>query len=156
MRFGYAKSLIKPAPGFEAGLIYQPKIAVVLVGPIGQIRFNALVDTGSDQTILPAFEIEKITGIRINRSEVAEVRGRLEDHREELYLGENCMLRLSDEDEQIEFSSSIWFSDDNDSPAILGHSGFLEFFSITFDGLHREVVIIPHEKFSGTIKKLNW
>ncbi|OGY31513.1 MAG: hypothetical protein A3C02_00775 [Candidatus Andersenbacteria bacterium RIFCSPHIGHO2_02_FULL_45_11] len=156
MKFSYKKSLITPAPGFESGLLYQSKIPVLLSGPKGVMRFDALVDTGSDQTIFPLLDIEEITGILIDRNTKSEVRGRLEQHKEELFLGSKCVLRLAVEEEVYEFPSSIWFSDDGNSPAILGHSGFLEFFTSTFDGDGHVLTLEPNKRFSGIAKKLEW
>ncbi len=152
MKFSYKKSNIKPAPGFETGVLYQPKIPVVLVGPTGELRFDALVDTGSDQTIFPLIDVEHITGLFIDRAITSEVRGRLEHHSEHLFFGPSCKIRLTADEELYEISLPIWFSDDGNSPAILGHSGFLDMFTTTFDGLHKELVIVPHEKFNGTQK----
>jgi len=156
VKFSYKKSLITPAPGFESGLLYQSKIPVLLSGPKGVMRFDALVDTGSDQTIFPLLDIEEITGILIDRNTKSEVRGRLEQHKEELFLGSKCVLRLAVEEEVYEFPSSIWFSDDGNSPAILGHSGFLEFFTSTFDGDGHVLTLEPNKRFSGIAKKLEW
>lgn len=156
MKFSYKKSIIKPAPGFESGAIYQPKIPIVLVGPKGEMRFNALVDTGSDQTIFPLLDIEEITGVIIDRNSKSEVQGRLEQHKEDLFLGKQCRLRLSVGEELYEFSSSIWYSDDSDSPAILGHSGFLEYFTATFDGENHVLTLDPNKIFSGVAKKIAW
>lgn len=156
MKFRYKKSFIDPAPGFDTGLIYRPIIPIVLVGANSELRFNALVDTGSDQTILPLIDVEPITGIAIDRSVTSSVRGRLEHHTEKLFLGRNCKLRLSDDNTTYEFSTRIWFSDDDQSPAILGHNGFLDFFNIFFDGSKKELEIIPSNAFTGTQKKISW
>lgn len=156
MKFAYKKSFVDPAPGFETGLICQPIIPIVLVGLIGELRFNALVDTGSDQTILPLIDVESITGLTINRDIISSVQGRLEHHTENLYLGYHIRLRLSHDTIEYEFPSPVWFSDDGNSPAILGHSGFLEFFNIVFKGFDKELEIKPNDNFKGTTKKLSW
>lgn len=156
MKFAYKKSVITPAPGFESGELFQPKIPIVLVGPTGELRFEALVDTGSDQTIFPRIDVEEITGTFIDNTITSEVKGRLEHHNEDIFLGSSCKLRLTDEDTVCEISLPIWFSNDGNSPAILGHNGFLDMFTATFDGLHKELTLVPHEKFSGDIKKIEW
>lgn len=154
MKFDYKKSFIKPDHGFESGILYQTKIPVVLVGPKGELRFEALVDTGSDQTILPSPDVEDITGITIQKDITSEVKGRLEGHTEKLFWGKDCALLLAQDNEVYRFSSSVWFSDDGNSPAILGHSGFLEFFTATFDGENHALTLEPAKNFPGKIVNL--
>jgi len=156
VKFAYKKSFVDPVPGFETGLIYRPIIPIILVGHTGELRFNALVDTGSDQTILPLVDVESITGLTIDRSIVSSVQGRLEHHTENLFLGNATRLRLSNDEVEYEFPGPVWFSDDGNSPAILGHSGFLEFFNISFNGSAKELTITPNDNFKGTTKKLSW
>ena len=156
MKFEYKKSFVDPAPGFESGVTYQPIIPIILAGHSGELRFNALVDTGSDQTILPMNDVESITGLLIDRKIISSVQGRLEHHTENLFLGRSVHLRLSSNEIEYEFPSSVWFSEDGNSPAILGHSGFLEYFTITFEGDMHVLILEPNKKFPGTSKKLEW
>lgn len=139
-----------------SGNVYQPKIPVVLAGPKGERRFNALVDTGSDLTILPVYDVAELTGVKINRRTRATVQGRSEAHREELFLGESCKLLLLGDDESYQWETNVWFSDDDASPPILGHVGFLEFFLAMFDGLKRELTLSPNKNFPGRVKKIKW
>ncbi|MEK7499837.1 MAG: hypothetical protein AAB649_04495 [Patescibacteria group bacterium] len=156
MKFEYKKTNVIPAPGFESGELYQTKIPIVLVGPTGNLRFEALVDTGSDQTIFPRTDVKEITGIVIDKNLKSEVKGRLEHHNESLYFAHNTKLQISKDQEIYEFPAPIWFSDEENSPAILGHSGFLEYFTITFDGENHELTLEPNKNFPGTSKKLAW
>ncbi len=126
------------------------------MGPEGERRFNALVDTGSDLTILPAYDVRDFTGIHIDRKTRAAVQGRSESHREELFLGKACTLVLSGDNESYLWKTNVWFSDDSSSPPILGHIGFLEFFTATFDGLKKELALSPNKNFPGRAKKIKW
>lgn len=156
MKFSYELSVFKSSSAFEGGKIYQPKVKIVLVGPRGEHRFKAIVDTGSDQTILPALDVEEFTGITIDRKVRATVMGRLRHHQEELFLGTNCQVLLSGENEFYQWPAAIWFSDDATSPPILGHSGFLEFFTATFDGFKKELTLTPNKNFPGRAKRIRW
>lgn len=155
MKFSYQISTIKSSPGFKGGRLYQPKVWIVLVGSQGEYRLKAIVDTGSDQTILPILDIEEFTGIRIDRKIKASVRG-ISHHQSGLFLGRNCQFRLSDDKESFQWSATVWFSDDDSSPPILGHSGFLEYFTATFDGFKKELELLPNKNFRGETKKIRW
>lgn len=156
MKFTYQVFPVSPTSEFPDGKLYQPRIPIVLVGPQGERRFNALVDSGSDQTILPAYDVEELTGVTIDRRSRSTVKGRLEEHREELFLGKHCELLLPGDSESFQWPVVVWFSDDDSSPPILGHSGFLEYFKATFDGLKKELNLAPNKNFPGKMKKMKW
>src|SRR5205823_10123717 len=63
-----------PTPGQPAGLLFRPVIPVRVRGPRGSQVVLALVDTGSDVTVLPAFLLERI-GAEVDAAAQAQFRG---------------------------------------------------------------------------------
>lgn len=92
MKFAYRRYNQQPAPGFPDGAVYRPRIPIVVRGDHGEIGFEALVDTGSDQTIFPARGVEDF-GVRLDRSATSHVRA-LHGQPDTLILGKNVRLAL--------------------------------------------------------------
>jgi hypothetical protein len=129
------RPLISAAPDSDDFLlILRPEIAVTVVGPAGSATYSGLVDTGSDNTILP-FSIAHDLGIQVQPAPgpPANVFG---GHQVQLLVGE-ITLQIQDENEIVRWRDIVSFFDfqqRDDETVILGHSGFLDYFTATFDG----------------------
>lgn len=153
MKFPYKLYRMNKGPGVPNGLMWRPRIPVIVIGPMGEVRLEALVDTGSDQTILPQVNTSEI-GLKIDHQRQALVYGRLREHEELLNLGRNVRLGLQLDSKTYVWPATVWFSDSSDSPAILGRIGFLEYFDVTFYGKKLELEIKPTSDFPGVVSGL--
>lgn len=148
MKFSYRSYQINPAPGFPEGIVWRPRIPLLVIGLTGELWLEALVDTGSDQTILPRVDVEGL-GVRMHPDATSSVRGRLKEHEETLTMGEEIKLGLQLDNETYIWPATVWISSSADSPPILGHSGFLEYFEATFFGDKHELQLKPVKGFPG-------
>lgn len=152
MRFLYRKYQRGTAPGFPDGIVYRPRIPIVIKTDTEPVPFDALVDTGSDQTIFPISGLEAF-GVQINKKSTSQVLT-LHGQPDTLYEGENIQLALYINDHAYEWPAVVWFSTNINAVPILGYSGFLEYFRAVFDGEKRELEIVPNKKFPGHEAKL--
>lgn len=153
MKIPYRSYPTQPAPGFEKGLIYRPLVPILVIGPTGEIGFEALVDSGSDQTIFPRADALKV-GARFDENHLSYIKGRLPSNDEELILGKDIELAMRIGSETYRWPATVWFSDLAKGTPILGHSGFLEYFDVTFFGEKHELEIKPTKNFPGVVTDL--
>lgn len=147
MRIPYRQYPAQVAPGFEEGILYRPMIPIIVISPTGEIGFEALVDTGSDQTIFPRADAAR-AGVVFDKRYASHVKGRLPGDSEELVSGKAIQLAMQLDNEVYRWSATVWFSDVGGVP-ILGHSGFLEYFEATFFGDEHELELKPVKGFPG-------
>ena len=128
---------------------YRPVISVRLTGPSGDRASDGLLDTGSDETILPEHLANSIgvdlTGAAERQVDLvgrpAPVRCRYS----------SVQLQITDGlRETYEWTALVAFAATRLRHSLLGQSGFLEFFDVEFRGADREVVLIPNRSFPGT------
>jgi hypothetical protein len=117
----------------------------------GTYTESALVDAGSDDTLLP-LSIGRMVGATIDPLQTWLIEG-VGGGTLTAILGE-VMLELADGSQTFRWQTKVGFVDfpnPVDRICLLGHAGFLEFFRTTYDGyLHvLEVEVTP--AFPGTI-----
>jgi hypothetical protein len=147
MRFRYASYEVDPSATTPDGVLYRPEVVVDVIGPKGFATIQALADTGSDETILPA-SVAQAMGARLDRAAVSEASA-VGGHVVQLVPG-TVTLRLSQGDEAYQWSATVGFlevSQPEDEVALLGYAGFLEFFRATFDSQNYELDLTPHHRF---------
>jgi hypothetical protein len=143
MIFAY-RSIISAAPdGGDYLLILRPEIPVTIIGPGGSATYIGLVDTGSDNTILPksiaddlGIPVEPMTG------PAASVFGR---HRVQLLAGQ-AKIKLDADGESFTWPTELFFFDfefSAEETVILGHASFLDYFTATFDGEQGIPTLVP-------------
>jgi hypothetical protein len=146
MIFPY-QSIICGAPnGQDYVLVRRPEIDVTIMGPAGLARCIGLVDTGSDQTILPRSVADEL-GILLAPAEGPPAVA-FGGHRVQLLIGD-AILTLTAGGESLAWKAPICFFDfpvTKDETVILGHAGFLEFFTATFDGKHETLMLVPNDE----------
>jgi hypothetical protein len=146
MIFPY-RSVIAEAPGgADYYLLRRPEIPIAIEGPIRSGTYLGLVDTGSDHTILP-MAIAQYLGVVVEPESgpPAMVFG---GHRVQLAVGE-VVFRLQTPDDVIKWTTEVCFfesREQDDDSLILGHSGFLDFFSATFDGKLGALSLDPNDE----------
>ena len=53
MRFSYRQYLTHPSPTTPTGILHRPEILIRVAGTTGSSMLRALIDRGSDDTLLP-------------------------------------------------------------------------------------------------------
>src|SRR3989344_6038711 len=149
MKFEYKIYPRDPVPGAPEGLIFQPKIPITVYGPTGKISFDALVDTGADHTIFPRFNASHI-GAPLHEKNVSYTNGIGSDGIKSFYA-EGIELEMKVDNEICRWTAPVWFSEQDDFPALLGRKGFLEYFTATFDGENSILTLEPNGNFSGNV-----
>ena len=133
MRFDYTTILSSAPDTGEPVVIFRPEVRITVHGPKGSGDFLALVDTGADNTILPE-AIARDLGIPLTAGAgpAATVFG-----------GQAIMLSYADvelelvhADGNLRWLARVYFVADATSQEtlILGHQGFLDYFTASFDG----------------------
>jgi Aspartyl protease len=150
VRFDYSQREVDPLPG-EVGVqvIHEPIVLVRFIGPSQTYLVRGLLDTGASMTLVPRFYFQKL-GLSVARSERARLR--TASGAVEVLLGE-LDLELRTGSSRYQWSARIGFVLRADNIALLGHAGFLDHFSATFDGLSKRVTLksngtFPHPSFS--------
>jgi hypothetical protein len=145
MIFPY-QPVIVAGPGGDFLELLRPEIEVSIVGRSGMATFVGLVDTGSDNTIFPK-SIADDLGIPLTPSSSPPAKS-FGGHSIPLSAG-TVLLQLASDEIIVRWQSMINFYD-FDSPeletVILGHAGFLEFFSATFDGKDGTLTLTPNDE----------
>jgi len=148
MKFPYLQYVIQDGP---TAFVFRPVIPVDLAGPDGEIDFYALVDTGSDDTLIPRFVADEI-GLKIDDDRVEEVIG---IGGEKITIAHaDVELRVSDGDESAFWNTSVGVIGESESGGdyvILGHKSCLEFFTATFTGGRHILELTPNNTFPGTV-----
>jgi len=145
MRFPYTLSLARSIDSGDEIVLLRPEIPVRVYGPAGAAEMLALVDTGADSSILPLsiahdLGIETIPG----KGPAATAFG---GQQIALSFAE-VDLELSQDDDVIRWRGRLYFADFPDATektVILGHEGFLDYFTATFDGENCVVILEPND-----------
>jgi hypothetical protein len=150
MKFPYLQYAIQDGP---SDYVFRPVIPVDLAGPDGEIDFYALVDTGSDDTLIPRYVADEL-GLGIDDDRVGEVTG---IGGEKIPVAKaDVELRVSDGDSAALWNASVGVIGDGDGGGdyvILGHKSCLEFFTATFAGDGRTLELTPNNTFPGTVDR---
>jgi hypothetical protein len=111
-------------------------------------HYLALVDTGADTTILPR-SIADDLGIALSTGAVPHLTS-FGGHQMEVSLGE-VQLKIEDGTNTVRWTTRVHFfefgSTDQET-IVLGHTGFLEYFTATFDGANQMLTLQPNNKIA--------
>lgn len=136
---------------FETGVAHRPVVTLKIIGPRGMVRWDALVDTGSDITLLPSVIAEDL-GIDLTVADESTIRG-VGNESVDVRDG-GVELEVTDGRELYCWDAKVSFlmtSDAESHFALLGHRGCLDFFVATFDADARALEITPASVFPGTV-----
>jgi len=134
MKFNYS-AVISCAPDTgEHVVIFRPEVRIRVRGPKGVDEYLALVDTGTDNTILPE-SLAHDLGIRLT---VGKGPAAMAFGGQELALSyADVEFELVHPDGNLQWLSRAYFvadESDGEETLILGRQGFLDYFSAIFDG----------------------
>jgi len=133
MRFDYT-CIVSSAPDTgDAIVIFRPEVRITVHGPNGSGDFLALVDTGADNTILSE-SIARVLGIPLipGKGPGAQAFGG-----QDLDLSyADAELELLHAEGGLRWPARVYFlaGDAEEETLILGHQGFLDYFTATFIG----------------------
>ncbi len=148
MRFDYSEREVDPWPGeFGVQVIHEPIVLVRFTGPSQTYLIRGLLDTGASMTLVPRFYFQKL-GMSVAQSD--RVRLRTASGAVDVLLG-TLDLELRSGSSSYQWSTLVGFVPRADNLALLGHAGFLDQFSVTFDGLRKRVTLKPNRTFPAPI-----
>ncbi len=149
IRFRYqnfrAAHLIAPLAGRPVRP--RPVISVTLVGPQTTIAQDALLDTGSDDTVFPESIAQRI-GIDLSNAPLGSITGLPQGSIPVRYT--RVTLRIADNQERREWEAWVGFTPALIRSPALGFTGFLQYFAATFHGDREEVELTVNGQYSGT------
>jgi hypothetical protein len=151
MKFNYLQYLTQPSPKTPSGILHRPKIPLRIIGGTGLLPTSALVDPGSDETLLP-LSVGKLIGAKIDPTQSWQVEG-IGGQVVAVILGE-VDFELTDGKQTFRWSAKIGFvdfADPKDEVTVLGHAGFLDYFRVIFDGHRRKLEIELTPAFAGQV-----
>ncbi len=133
MRFDYSAIVSSSPDTGELVVIFRPEVHVRIHGPRGCGDFLALVDTGADNTILPE-SIAHDLGIILIPGRGPAATG---------FGGQAIALSFADVELELvhpqggpRWLGQVYFAAKgaSDETLVLGHQGFLDYFTATFSG----------------------
>lgn len=151
MKFTYRPYLGPASPTCATGILYRPVVPLGVTGTAGTFSTWALVDTGSDDTLLP-LSVGRRVGATLDPGKTWTIEG-IGGHSLPVILGA-ATLELADHNQILRWPTKIGFidfADPSDEVNILGHIGFIEYFRVTCDGHRREVEIDVTPAFPGQV-----
>ena len=146
MNFPYRPSIWfdEAAQGFD--FVLRPMIQVHVHGKTRSATYWALADTGADQTVFPA-SLAADLGISLDPTNTGRGSafggGSLE-----FVLGQ-VEIELRESGKTLPFQTEVGFMEfgsPDDEVLILGQSGFLAFFTATFDGEQAVLTLQPNAR----------
>ena len=145
MRFPYSLNI---APSIDTGdeiVLLRPEIPLRIYGPVGEADLLALVDTGADNSILP-LSIAVDLGIQTTAGQGP---GAAAFGGQQIALSfAEVVLELAQDDVSIRWRARLYFadfSDETEKAIILGHEGFLDYFTATFIGEDCVLELVPNK-----------
>ncbi len=145
MKFSYSLNIARSIDTGDEIVILRPEIPIRIFGPAGVAETLALVDTGADNSILP------LSIARDLRLETTPGKGpdaaAFGGQRIPLSFAE-VVLEISENEVPIRWRGRLYFADfpdDAEKAVILGHEGFLDFFTATFDGENCVLTLEPND-----------
>jgi hypothetical protein len=112
---------------------------------LGELGLFGLLDTGADETVLPAFLIERI-GVDLDPGAEAQFRG-VGGQTVTVTYG-RVQIEVGRGHQSYQWSAMLAFLQGSNM-AILGHAGFLQYFTATFNGHRRHVTLTANGTLSA-------
>ncbi len=133
MRFDYTGVISASADTGDPIVIFRPEVRIRVHGPNGSGDFLALEDTGADNTILPE-SVARALGIPVVPGQGPAARA---------FGGQEISLSYADVELELVHADGAlrWFArvyflggGAEEETLVLGHQGFLDYFTATFIG----------------------
>jgi hypothetical protein len=139
IRFPYEAYPVRGVGATRHAIVHRPMIPIRIVGPAGRHDLPALVDTGADDSLLPDLLIG-LLGVALRPGDHAVIVG---------IEGSTTVVRYGTIDLEIpgagggyRWSARVGFH--ASFRVVLGHSGFLEYFTASFNGRSRHLTLTPN------------
>jgi hypothetical protein len=145
MKLDYRRFLVE-LDGQPASEIFRPIVPILIRGPRTSVLLRPLLDCGADFTLLP-ISVATLVGIELNHDRTGIVGG-IEGGSLTTTPGE-AELELTDGRKTFRWQSTVRFAEGNNM--LLGHLGFLEFFTATLNHCHRTFSLEPNERYPGKV-----
>jgi hypothetical protein len=148
LRFPYRRFRVKQPLLTLGGRRERPRpvIGVTVIGPADSRYIHGLLDSGSDDTIFPETLAVKL-GIDLTNAPVMDAAG-VGMITYAVRLAE-VTLRLADKSERRKWQAWVGFTAAQLRQPLLGHAGFLQFFTTAFHGDLEEVELTINAGYSG-------
>lgn len=144
MKFPYREYIsVFPGTG-DYRLILRPVITIRIIGTKSEARWDALVDSGADETLFP-MSLADVLGLELDQQLTSEAVGISGDRLKILYG--DVELRIECDNETIAWKTTVGFVDfgkASDEVIILGHGGCLDYFTAIFDGEDAELELVAN------------
>jgi predicted aspartyl protease len=147
MIFSYVRHRVDPSSAIPSGEVARPEVPIRVIGPAGSVELSGLIDTGADHIFFPVL-LADMLGIELTnvRGETAEGAG---GHQLKLWPAE-VEIEISGDGRTYRWRAHVGFIEgsDDSAAAYLGHAGFLEYFTATFDSSQLTVELNAHDDFA--------
>jgi hypothetical protein len=153
MRFPYREYLSVFPGANDYRLILRPVITIRIIGPKSEARWDALVDTGADETLFP-ISLANLLGVELDQRQTSEAAG-ISGDRLKIYYGE-VDIQIELDQQTVAWRTVVGFVDFgsvDDEVIILGQGGCLDFFTATFDGEQAELELVPNSLLPSVAMK---
>jgi hypothetical protein len=132
-----------------AGKVHRPRpvIGVTILGPAGAIPYDGLLDTGSDDVLFPE-DVAALIGIDLTNAPQGTASAFGHGNIPVRYA--EAILRIADNQERREWRAWVSFAPVVRRYALLGHAGFLQYFTAAFHGDREEVELTVNGQYPGT------
>jgi hypothetical protein len=125
----------------------RPIIPVTLLGQLGAVARDCLLDSGSDDTVFPE-SVAVAAGIDLSKAPTGSAAG-VGLQALTLRFAE-VTLRVADNQEQREWSAIVGFTSAKLRQPLLGYAGFLQFFDVLIRGQKEDVELTVNGAYLGT------
>lgn len=146
MNFPYCPVIwIDPSTG-ELDYTMRPELQLIVHGPRESVVYSALVDTGADDVVLPC-SIGRYIGIHLDRS---PHNGRAFGGASLDFFSSEVELEIRADGQSLRWTTEVQFlefNSEDDETLVLGHRGFLNFFTAVFDGDQARLTLNPNARF---------
>jgi predicted aspartyl protease len=125
-------------------LIVRPVITIRIAGSRSAARWDALVDTGADETLLP-LSLAELLGVELDAEGTSLAAG-ISGDKLTIHYGE-VEFQIAEGIEEVKWRSTVGFVEFGNSDEeiiVLGHSGCLDFFTAIFNGELAELEMMPN------------
>jgi hypothetical protein len=151
MKFPYQAYQAAPSPTVPNGILYRPEVPLTISGSAGSQTLWPLVDTGSDDTLLP-LSSGRMVGAVLDPGQTWDVQG-IGGQSVKAILGE-VTFELARGPQLFRWVAKVGFVDfprPEDEFAVVGHAGCLDYFRVTCDGHLHELDIEVTPAFPGQV-----
>ena len=147
MKFRYRRYDVRPSLLYPDGTIWRPEVDLTITGPKGHQSTLAILDTGSDQTVLPRTVAERL-GVELKSENSCDASGFRGDIT--TIVPGRIQFQIHSLSRTLVWTATVGFADfttTDDECTLLGYGGCLEYFTVIFDGANKIFELRPNHCF---------